>query len=71
MLTQLVGSLGFPIVACAYMMISMGKTLSDNTKATNSLAALVQSLIDKMGFKASELKETPVENKDSAENEGK
>lgn len=36
-LTQLVGSLGFPIVCCGYMMITNNKTLKENTEAVNSL----------------------------------
>lgn len=43
-ISQLIGSLGFPIVACGYMMISMNKTLKENTEATNKLAALVAKL---------------------------
>ena len=43
-LSQLIGSLGFPIVACGYMMISMNKSLKHNTDATNKLATLVAKL---------------------------
>ena len=43
-ISQLIGSLGFPIVACGYMMVTMNKSLKDNTEATNKLAALVAKL---------------------------
>lgn len=43
-ISQLIGSLGFPIVACGYMMITMNKSLKDNTEATNKLATLVSKL---------------------------
>lgn len=43
-ISQLIGSLGFPIVACGYMMVSMNKSLKDNTEATNKLATLVAKL---------------------------
>ena len=42
MITQLIGSLGFPIVCCGYMMIKMNKTIEDNTKVTNNLCNLIQ-----------------------------
>ena len=45
-LTQLIGSLGFPIVCCGYMMFVMNKTLKENTTATNNLVNLVEKLID-------------------------
>lgn len=52
MLTQAVGSLGFPIAACAYMATTMNKSLQANTQATNALAALVQRLMDKAHFES-------------------
>jgi len=54
-LTQLVGSLGFPIVCCAYMMVSMNKTIAANTEATNSLAKLVTKLMNKCGVEAGDV----------------
>lgn len=48
-LTQLIGSLGFPIACCFYMMTTMNKTLSANTDATNSLRIVVEKLITKFG----------------------
>lgn len=47
-LTQVIGSLGFPIVCCGYMMVTMNKTLTANTKATQDLSAVVQRLLDRM-----------------------
>lgn len=44
MITQLIGSLGFPIVCCGYMMIKMNKTIEDNTKVTNNLCNLILQL---------------------------
>lgn len=34
-ITQLIGSLGFPIVCCGYMMLKMNKTIEKNTEVTN------------------------------------
>lgn len=64
-LTSLVGSLGFPIVACGYMMVKMNKTIEENTKATNNLCNLVTALI---GHKDSEVHEDNLSyKKDDAE----
>ena len=46
-LVQLVGSVGFPIAACAYMMIKMNKTVEDNTKVTTKLCNLIGLLLSK------------------------
>lgn len=35
MISQLIGSLGFPIVCCGYMMLKMNKTIEKNTEVTN------------------------------------
>lgn len=43
-ISQLIGSLGFPIVACCYMMVTINKTLKENTEVTNKLATLVAKL---------------------------
>lgn len=48
-LVQFVGSIGFPIVCCWYMMTTMNKTLSANTEATNGLRTVVEKLIMKFG----------------------
>ena len=45
-LYQLIGSLGFPIVACGYMMVTMNKTIQANTEATNHMVSLMQSVLD-------------------------
>ena len=50
-ITQLIGSLGFPVVCCGYMMIVMNKTLKENTTATNNLVNLVEKLIDDVEHK--------------------
>ena len=50
-ITQLVGSLGFPIICCGYMMITMNKTLKADTEATAKLATLVENLIEKLNVR--------------------
>ena len=47
---QFIGSYGFPIVCCAYMMITMNKTLEKNTESTNKLCDLISKLLDKEGI---------------------
>lgn len=44
-LTQLVGSLGFPIVCCLYYMVSMNRTLKENTNATNKMVELLTRML--------------------------
>ena len=44
-ITQLIGSLGFPIVCRGYMMIKMNKTIEEDTKVTNKLCSLILQLI--------------------------
>lgn len=46
--SQLIGSLGFPIVACGYMMIVNTKTVKENTEATNKMVALMERIMDKL-----------------------
>ena len=46
---QLVGSLGFPIVACGYMMVTNNKTLKELTTAMNALTSAVQILLHDSG----------------------
>ena len=46
-IVQLVGSVGFPIAACAYMMIKMNKSVEENTKVTNKLCNLIGLLLSK------------------------
>lgn len=45
--TQLISTLGFPIVCCGYYMLKMDKTLSENTKATQEIARLISLLLEK------------------------
>lgn len=49
MITDLIGSYGFPIVACLYMMISCNKTVNKNTEATNKLITLFEVFMQKAG----------------------
>ena len=46
-ITQLIGSLGFPIIACGYMMVKMNKTIEQNTTMVHHLCDLVSNLIEK------------------------
>lgn len=47
-ITQLVGSLGFPIIACGYMMVKMNKTIEQNTTMVHHLCDLVSNLIGRV-----------------------
>ena len=47
-ITTLVGSLGFPIVACGYMMIVNTKTVKENTEATNKMVTLMERVLEKL-----------------------
>ncbi len=49
-LEQFIGSYGFPIACCAYMMITMNKTLEKNTESTNNLCSLISMLLDREGI---------------------
>lgn len=44
-ITQLIGSLGFPIVCCGYMMLKMNKTIERNTKVTEATYELIKALL--------------------------
>ena len=48
-LSQVIGSVGFPVVMCVYMMVTNNKTVQANTEATNALKEVVSRLIDKLG----------------------
>lgn len=48
-ISQLIGSLGFPIVCCGYMMITNNKTVKENTEATNKLIVLIEKFLEKEG----------------------
>lgn len=47
-ITTLVGSLGFPIVACGYMMVINTKTVKENTAATNKMVTLMERVLEKL-----------------------
>ena len=47
-ITTLIGSLGFPIVACGYMMIVNTKAVKENTAATNKMIALMDRVLQKV-----------------------
>lgn len=44
-LSQLIGSLGFPIVCCGYMMFTCNKTVQQNTESTNELCLLIREFL--------------------------
>lgn len=44
-ISQLIGSLGFPIVCCGYMMLKMNKTIEKNTEVTTKLYELMTTII--------------------------
>ena len=44
-ITQLIGSLGFPIVYCGYMMLKMNKTIEKNTEVTEATYELIKALL--------------------------
>ena len=50
MITQLVGSLGFPIVCCGYMMITNNNTIKQLTEAVNSLTSAIGVLLHDRGL---------------------
>ena len=44
-ITQLIGSLGFPIVCCGYMMLKRNKTIEKNTEVTEATYELIKALL--------------------------
>lgn len=48
-ISQLVGSLGFPVVCCGYMMVVINRTMKENTDVTNKLAVLIERLLQREG----------------------
>lgn len=46
-ISQLIGSLGFPIVCCSYMMVTNNKTIKELTAAVQQLTTAVNILINK------------------------
>ena len=50
-ITALVGSLGFPIVACGYMMIVNTKIVKENTAATNKMVTLMERVLEKLDIR--------------------
>lgn len=50
-IAQFIGSYGFPIVACAYMMVVNNKSVKENTIATNKMVTLMERVIEKLDIK--------------------
>lgn len=46
-LTQLISTLGFPIVCCGFYMLKMEKTLAENTRATQEISRLISVLLER------------------------
>ena len=46
--TEFISSVGFPIAACAYMMIVNTKTVKENTAATNKMVTLMERVLEKL-----------------------
>jgi hypothetical protein len=56
-LTTLIGSYGFPIVACAFMYRFCTETVKENTKAINKLAIIIAKFEGKLDKEDKEAKE--------------
>ena len=50
MLTQLIGSVGFPIVMCGYMMITTNKTLQSLTESINNQTIILGRVLERLGM---------------------
>ena len=48
MVSQFIGSLGFPIIVCVYMMTTMNKTIKENSTAVAKLVNIVEKLCEKV-----------------------
>lgn len=48
-ISQLIGSLGFPIAMCSYMIMVVNKSLKENTIITNKMVNLLEELTRKVG----------------------
>ena len=49
MITQLIGSLGFPMFVAVYTMTTMNKTLTANTEAINQMSIVLGKLVEHQG----------------------
>lgn len=47
-ISQLIGSLGFPIVVCGYVLVRLNKTVEENTNSTNQMVALMQQVLERL-----------------------
>lgn len=48
-IVELISNVGFPIACCVYMMTHNTKIVKENTETINSLKAVIEKLIDKLG----------------------
>lgn len=49
-LTQLIGSVGFPIVMCGYMMLSNNKTLEKLTDVISNNTTMLSRVLERLGL---------------------
>lgn len=49
-LTQLIGSVGFPIVMCGYMMLSNNKTLEKLTEVISNNTNILSRVLERLGL---------------------
>lgn len=48
-ITDLISSVGFPIVCCIYMMTTNTKIVKENTDTLKGLQAVIEKLVTKIG----------------------
>lgn len=48
-IVSMIGSLGFPIVACIYLMYMQQTTMKEITESNTKLALAIEKLISKLG----------------------
>lgn len=48
LVSQFIGSLGFPIIVCVYMMTTFNKTLKENTTVIGKLVSVVEKLCERV-----------------------
>ena len=44
-IVNLIGSLGFPIAICIYLLVERGKTLKELTRAINELSLIIKTMV--------------------------
>lgn len=49
-ITQLIGSVGFPIVMCGYMMVSNNKTLERLSEVISNNTTILSRVLERLGL---------------------